>query len=271
MAESEPRHGNVRVNGLRLDYLEWGDPQGELMVLLHGFASSTWTTWRDTAPRFVDRFRVVGVDLRGHGGSDWDPNANYTLQGYLDDTEAALDALGLKPRVIIAHSLGGRIALLHAARNPTAMERLVIIDTKITGGRRQPDVLAERPVTFANVAESAAYASQLHGRRRHRFDHELVVREDGSVTWRHDLAGIKRSRTKPDRLLEQGQWREFAALRAATLVIKAGRSGTISRDDVAKMAELNPAVRLVEYETAGHSAHQDEPERFCADVSSFLA
>ncbi len=270
MIERYPHHGKVRVRGLRHHYLEWGDPRGGTLLLLHGFASSTWTSWRDLAPRLSDRFHVLGIDLRGHGDSDWDPATNYTLQAYSDDVEAALAALDRRPQAIIGHSMGGRLALLYAARHPDSLRRLVLVDAKVAGGRTPPDMIANYPERFDTVAEADAFAERQFGRRRARYEYEFVRHIDGTVDWRFDLVGQRRSRAGPDPVLDEGQWSQYAAVRTPTLVFRSGRSGAISPADLALMKELSPDVRLIEYESSGHSLHQDEPERFWLDVTTFL-
>lgn len=270
MTEAGPRHGRVRGNGLHLHYVEWGEPGNRTVLLLHGFASSTWSSWRALGQRLGERFHVVGLDLRGHGESDRDPAARYTLRDYAGDIETALPALGQPPQTVIGHSMGGRLALLYAARHHETLERLVLVDSKVEGGRSRPDMIASYPERFATVAEADAFAERIYGRRKHRFEYEFVRNADGTVDWRFDLVGQRRSRSGPDPVLDEGQWAQFGALRTPTLVVRSGRSGAILPADVVRMHELNPATRTVEYESAGHLLHLDEPERFWSDVTSFL-
>jgi lipase len=72
---------------------------------------------------------VVAVDLRGHGHSDWDPP--WDLEAHVGDVSDTLDALGLARVDVVGHSFGGRLALELAARHPTRVGRLALLDPAV--------------------------------------------------------------------------------------------------------------------------------------------
>lgn len=109
---------------------------GSPIVLLHGMGSSstTWTACR----RLLDAHHtVVTVDLLGHGRSPVpDDPAEYTRDAALVDIDEVLDGLD-GPAVLVGHSLGGYLALAHAATRPGVARAIVVINTG--PGFRDPD------------------------------------------------------------------------------------------------------------------------------------
>lgn len=267
--DAGPRSRHVEISGLRHHLLEWGDARNEPLLLIHGFTTSTLTAWRLAAPRLAERFHVTGIDLRGHGESSWDPDHDYTLRAYFEDMEKVLEHVGLQPRLVIGHSLGGRMAVLHVARNPGTVRRLVLVEARMRGGRRVPDILDRRPESFPSLDDALAFARKSLHEPGDRFRYEFIEQPDGTATWRCDLQGIRLSRAEPDELLYAGQWHEYETGDSPTLSLVAGRS-SIRSDDLERMRHTDAPVRIATYRDSGHSLHLDEPERFLADVSDFF-
>jgi alpha-beta hydrolase superfamily lysophospholipase len=79
----------LEVRGVRLSIHEWGAPGSPPALLLHSLAGhSHWWDW--SAPLLAARFHVVGLDLRGHGGSDWVEPAAYRAADYVGDIASVL-------------------------------------------------------------------------------------------------------------------------------------------------------------------------------------
>jgi pimeloyl-ACP methyl ester carboxylesterase len=74
------------VAGLRLHYLDWGNPSAPPLILLHGIDRIAHT-FDHIAPRFTSRYHVIAMDLRGHGDSGWDPQARYLVEDHVGDLE----------------------------------------------------------------------------------------------------------------------------------------------------------------------------------------
>ena len=104
---------------------EWGDDGLPALVCLHGVTSHAGH-FQPLAQRLADRFRVVALDLRGHGGSPWEPP--WHLEQHVADV---LDAAPEERCTWLGHSFGGRIAYEVAAAAPERVERLVLLDPAI--------------------------------------------------------------------------------------------------------------------------------------------
>src|SRR4051812_13559398 len=81
---AEPADRNVTVNGLRIHYLEWDTPGQPPLILLHGIARVAHA-FDHLAPHFAANYRVIAVDMRGHGDSEWDAQGSYIVEDYTKD------------------------------------------------------------------------------------------------------------------------------------------------------------------------------------------
>ncbi|MBI4310757.1 MAG: alpha/beta fold hydrolase, partial [Chloroflexi bacterium] len=105
------------VNGLRLHCLDWGNGGATPLLLLHGQRGHAHT-WDAVARRFADAYRVLALDLRGHGDSDWSRPGDYSASTYAADLEQWVEQLHLPPFLLMGHCLGGAVATVYAARRP---------------------------------------------------------------------------------------------------------------------------------------------------------
>ena len=98
-------------DGVSLNLVEWSS-EGVPMLLLHGYSNEAHI-WDDFIPTVSPHYRVLALDLRGHGNSDWHPQAAYAYDDHVADVEAIVESLGIDRLVVVGHSLGGRIAMLY--------------------------------------------------------------------------------------------------------------------------------------------------------------
>jgi pimeloyl-ACP methyl ester carboxylesterase len=103
-----------------------GDPNGPVLVLLHGLRGSAEVWWSVAAAFF--RWRVIALDQRGHGASDWAPDDDYSHDACLLDFEEFVDTLGLDRFALLGHSAGGAVALGYTLRHPERVQKLVLED-----------------------------------------------------------------------------------------------------------------------------------------------
>ena len=94
--------------------------QGPAVVLIHGNSSSSRAFSRQLDGRLGERFRLVAIDLPGHGASDDAKDGAYSLKGHARAVNAAVDALGLTQARFVGWSLGGHAALEMAPDLPEA-------------------------------------------------------------------------------------------------------------------------------------------------------
>src|SRR4051812_4960934 len=134
------RHRFIGANGITQHVAEAGDPDGDPVVLLHGWPQH-WYEWRHVMPALADRHRVLAVDLRGFGWSDA-PESGYAKEELATDILAVLDALELDRVKLIGHDWGGWIGFLLCLRAPERFDRFLALGIThpwqtVGGGWRQ--------------------------------------------------------------------------------------------------------------------------------------
>ncbi len=124
---AEPTHRHLEVEGLKLHYLDWGgDSDKRTFVLLHGGgAHAHW--WDSVAPMLTVYGRVLALDFRGHGRSQWAVPPHYGPPAYLNDVRGLIESLGARV-VLIGHSMGGAVAQWVAVTHPEMLEALIVVD-----------------------------------------------------------------------------------------------------------------------------------------------
>lgn len=127
-------------NGEQLAYVEWGDPAGHPVILIHGFTDSA-RDWAPMLPYVSKRTRWILVDIRGHGASS-KPECCYTRLDFAYDVKLLLDALQIPKADVVGHSLGTIIAQTLAEYWPQRIGRVVLVSS--TGGLA-PNVPAHAP------------------------------------------------------------------------------------------------------------------------------
>ena len=207
-----------------------GDPGAPAIVLLHALGEQA-ATWDEVVARFATRFRVVALDLRGHGSSTWPGTYSFTLMR--DDVLGVLDALDLLDLVLVGHSMGGTVAYLVAQAQPGRIARLVVEDAL-------PPFPRERPVP-------ARHAGELP------FDWAVVpaiVEEvnDPSLRW----------------------WKHLSEITAPTLLVGGGQTSHIPQDLLVDVARAVRDCTLVTI-PVGHDIHESEPDAFVETVRNWLA
>ncbi len=119
----------LSLPSLQLAALAWGDPKGKPLLALHGWLDNAMS-YVYLGPRLAQAgYRVVALDLPGHGLSDWRPEGQpYVLMENCFDVQAAALALGWQRFTLVGHSMGAGVATLLAGAHPEAIEQLVLID-----------------------------------------------------------------------------------------------------------------------------------------------
>ncbi len=115
----------LTLHGDRVAYLDEG--AGEVLLLIHGLGGST-DCWRGVVHKLATRYRVIAVDLLGHGQSD-KPRGDYSLGAFAVWLRDFLDALDIREATVIGHSFGGGVALQFAHQHKEYCRRLVLISS----------------------------------------------------------------------------------------------------------------------------------------------
>ena len=134
----------VRLPGGDVHVREDGDRRDPPLLLIHGWVS-TMRWWDRVTPALARDFRVIRVDLLGHGGSE-KPDGGYSIEKQADLVDGVLERLGVRRAVVVGHSRGGAVATALVERHRSRVERLMVIGT------------APNPVGHDSVMERLTFA-----------------------------------------------------------------------------------------------------------------
>lgn len=129
----------LQTNDVRLQYFEHGEGP-EVLVLVHGYQSSgrIWKLMQDALD--PARFRTIAISNRGAGDSDRTASeADYSVESFARDLDAAVRTLGLGEFTLVGHSMGGATVTQFALDHPECLKALVLLDPAPLGGRALPE------------------------------------------------------------------------------------------------------------------------------------
>jgi pimeloyl-ACP methyl ester carboxylesterase len=280
---AQPLSRTLRVNDLDLHYLEWGAADAPPIVCVHGYTGSA-DAFNALARHLQDRFHIFALDVRGHGESAWSPSGAYRYEDQASDLAGFVGGLGLDKFVLIGTSMGGIIAMTHAAECAERLSGLVINDIgpeAEAGTQRITQMVGSRPDEFATLEEAMAYrrsASPILAARNAEDQHELALgvlrqRADGKWRWKMDPAYI-RQRVEHGAPVRPPLWPALQALPCPTLVVSGSDSDVLSEAQARRMVDTLPRGELVRVPGIGHAPTLVEPvvlaalDRFLGNVAA---
>lgn len=252
-----------------LHYEEWGDTEAPAVVLLHGFTSDL-RMWKAHAEALSEEYRVIAVDLRGHGASSAPEDLDtYTMERYAEDVRQLLAALGVDLCALVGCSFGGMVALQVAVTWPDMIAALVLTDTSPAyASERYDDEFRRRE---ARITEQERIVEQFGtaelGKRvaatvKDTFLADALRRRYTSMTRAGYLGSARVRRERPDLI------GRLAGLTMPTLICTGDADPVRSAADV-MLLEM-PGARFVLFKECGHGVPSLRPEAFLQVLTGFL-
>ena len=258
--------GETRLpTGVRLHYVEQGDPAGRPVLMLHGYTDSSFSFSR-VLPLLDRRYRAFALDLRGHGDSER-PAAGYALGDFAADVVAFMDELGLENATLVGHCMGSLVAQRVALVAPERVVSLALVSS-MTAARNLVGVseLKEAvealddpvPAEFAREFQ----AGTVYGGVSEEFMDGVVVEslKVPARVWRATLQGI----------LDDEHVSRLSRIGAPTRLFWGERDALLSRAEQESLAAALANAELTSYPETGHSPHWERPESFVRDLESFI-
>ena len=267
-----PETRRVRCNDCDINYLAWGRAGAPGLVFIHGGAAHAhW--WSFLVPLLADQYRVVAMDLSGHGDSG--RREAYELSDWADEVLAVADddRMAAQP-VVVGHSMGGFVSIGTAARHGERLRGIVILDSPVTAPdpemeaarqgkifgplRVYPDV--ETALTrFRTVPEQDHYLPYVMD---HVGRHSLRAVE-GGVSWKYDPNIFVPGRAESRNLLPQVSCR---------VALFRSEHGLVTPEIGEYMYELLGRIApVVEIPEAGHHLMLDQPLLLLTALRTLLA
>lgn len=272
---------------LRLHFLDWGNGDAEPLLLVHGNRDHCHN-WDWVARALRDDYHIVAPDFRGHGDSEWVRGSAYNHAEYVYDLAQLIHQQQLAPVTVIAHSLGGSVALRYAGIYPENIKKMIVIEG--TGG--PPAEFEQRPAhermrewientrqaagripkRYASLEEAYKRMHEANGhlredQARHLTIHGADQNEDGTYSWKFDnythvmgAFGMTREQTKE----------LWGRIEAPVLLLTGSESwfNDPSREDPLPYFQ-NAEHRMIE--NAGHWLHHDQLDEFLEITREFMA
>ena len=268
--------------GRHVSALRWGAHEPEV-VFVHGGAQNAHT-W-DTVALALGR-SAVAIDLPGHGHSHWRDDGAYDPIHLADDIAPVMADLAPDARLLVGMSLGGLTSMEVAARHPSLVRHLVMVD--ITPGVNAQKAKAvidfvDGPQKFERFDDLLARTIEHNPTRsesslRRGILHNAAQAPDGSWQWRYDRSS--HARTRPSDELDDEQrrpapdtsplWDDLASIRCPITLVRGSVSPVVDDDDVAETRRRQPDVDVRVVDGAGHSIQGDRPVELAAILAELL-
>jgi pimeloyl-ACP methyl ester carboxylesterase len=284
------RETSIDVQGLKLHCLQWGDPPGEPVVLVHGFLDQAYS-WRPFVEALQHRAKnplwIIAPDCRGHGDSGWiGAGGYYHFPDYVNDLDCLLRALGIRRLKLIGHSMGGTISFLYSGTFPTSVSRLVLIEGlgPVAADFAEAPKRMEKWITelrergrhhfrdYPTVAAGARQLQQTHPRLNHELALELALagmKQNANAQWVWKFDPLHRT-TSPQPFYSQQAIEFLRRIQCPVLLVEGKHSHHARRPEQKERLDAIKDKSSVEIEDAGHMIHHDNPEALAAVVAAFL-
>jgi len=274
---------------LRLHYVDWGNPTAPPLLLIHG-GQDHCRNWDWVAQELRGDYHIIAPDLRGHGDSAWSPSGEYGMSAYVYDVAQLIHQQNLAPVRIIAHSMGGNVALRYAGVYPETVTKLVSIEglgpspammrrreetsapRRMRGWIEQKRGFAGRtPRRYATI-EDAFHRMQEENKHltpeqaRYLTVHGAAQNEDGTYSWKFD--NYCRSNSPTD-LAPKDLHELWSNIACPVLFVNGKESWASNPERDGRMKHFRDG-RVVEFEGAGHWVHHDRLDAFLETVRAFL-
>lgn len=270
-------------NGLPLAADVGGSPDRPAVVLLHG-GGQTRHAWSKAFKRLVaEGYHAISYDARGHGGSGWAEDGDYSTDAMVADLKAVIATLRAPPALVGA-SMGGITSLTTIGESAFPLATaLVLVDVAPTIERKGVEAIRRfmtaNPGGFASLEEAAdAVAAYNPGRPRPRDPSGLMKNlrrgDDGRLYWHWDPRIIAVSQEEHVAYLDAYEARMSGAARnvkVPTLLVRGSQSDVVSLEGAQRLRELIPQAEIADIAGAGHMVAGDRNDAFNDAVVDFLA
>jgi len=267
-------------DGLKLHYRDYpGSADAPPLLCLPGLTRNS-RDFAELAERYSPAFRVLALEFRGRGMSEYDPvPARYMPPTYAQDVIELLDLLAIPEAIFVGTSLGGLVTMAVAVMQPQLIAASILNDV----GPVINDVGVDRIKTYVGSGQRFKdwdEAGETIARNTQAFDnysHDDWVRmakrncreENGEIVFDYDAAIATPFNSAPSTPTID-LWPFFAALaQKPLLVVRGSRSDLLSAETLEKMHEIAPNMRSAVVAGVGHAPDLSEPEALAA-IDNFL-
>lgn len=269
-------------NGVRAHYRDEGNPDGPVLVMVHGFSASlhTWEPWVE---RLKADYRIVSLDLPGHGLTRAPEGYNPTMAGagFTGHVDAVTQRLGVDRFTLIGNSMGGGVSWGYALEHPEKLEGLVLVNS---AGWPEDGAQEDEPMVFKVLANPVGRAligkidstSMVRGGLRAAFEPTPDMADEAMVQRYVQMARAPGHRDVILSLMTGYAERpiatkeKLAAIKVPTLIMHGDTDKLIPVGDAQKFADAIPGSTLIVYPQTGHVPMEQIADKSAADLREWL-
>lgn len=257
---------DVRLaNGIRLAYVELGDPKNEPLLLLHGY-TDTSRSWSVMVPH-LPGYRLLIPDQRGHGDADA-PECCYGPSQFAYDAKLFMDALGVDRAVVAGHSMGSMVAMTMAAEYPDRVSSIVLVGATALAPVKPGSWLYDQVAALAfPLDRNSAFMREWHPANQPTsvdpqfaeavMDEILAIRPH---VWRSVMRELEQ--------LPVG--RHAADVKAPVLILSGGKDPLFPAEHHAALLKAFPRAQAHVFPELGHSPNWEQPAAVAARINAFI-
>jgi pimeloyl-ACP methyl ester carboxylesterase len=274
------------TNGARVHFRDEGNPDGSVVVLVHG-SNASLHTWEPWIRELGAGYRIVTMDLPGHGLTGGVPDNDYSSAAQLNTVSAVVTHLGIDQFVLGGNSMGGGVTWRYALQYPDQVEAMILVDAS-----GLPAWRAERRAEQNGEEKEAPLAFKLLGQAWFRtiakyidpyylvvqgiessYNNSTVINQ-ALIDRYYELS--LRAGTRDATLARFGDRRnrdeifDLSSLEQPTLVMWGREDSLIPVETADKFAQVLPNASVVIYDDVGHIPMEEIAERSAQDVLAFL-
>ncbi len=274
----------VTSSGARVHYRDEGNPDGLPVVLIHG-AMASLHTWEPWVALLGDQFRLITLDLPGHGLTGVVPDGDYGAAAFSAAIAAVVDELGVQQFVLGGNSMGGGATWRFALANPHRVRAMILVDSvppplwRTESASRSDN---DGPIFFKLMNQpwfraTARYLDPepLVGQGlRSAYNNSPVVDQQlidryYELSLREGTRAAILERAARPRGFDQAPI-DLRSLSMPTLIMWGAQDALIPVSVAAQFEAALPYSQSVIYDDLGHVPMEEDPQRSAADVRAFL-
>lgn len=283
-AQMETKYGNAASRfaelepGLRIHYRDEGKRDGRVLVLIHG-SNASLHTWEQWVAVLGKDYRVISLDLPGHGLTGQNPAGVYDNASYVRVVDRLLTKLNVDKAVIGGNSMGGGVSWLYALEHPAKVESLLLIDASgqpyaksgetPLGFRlmRMPVIkeaarfIAPRSIFESSVKTSMSVQSKI--------DDKLIDRYWELNRYPGNREATMQRFANPKSMAPSTQER-LSTIKVPVTIMWGAQDNLIPVSSAKWFAQAMPQAKLVIYPDVGHIPMEEIPDKSANDVKIWL-
>ena len=264
----------------RIHYRDEGNRRDEAVILLHG-ANTSLHIWEPWVEQLSDRYRIITLDLPGHGLTGEVPSADYSHKAYVDVVSAIATHLGINRFVLAGNSMGGSVSWHYALANQDQLRGLALIDSDGLPDWYRNDDRGSAVVAFKLLSQGwfHSFAERVDPyymtvqRINAAYNNNADIIDDDLIMRYYDLnmrAGTRRATLERFGQTWSGDTPDLTLIKVPTLIMWGMADQLTPFSHAARFEELIPDTVTAYYEDVGHIPMEEVPVRSADDFTRFL-